>query len=293
VIDIMIPFWGEVPLLFEAIESVRRQTDPDWRLTVVDDCYPEPVGDRIAALGDPRIHYTRNERNLGITDNYRRCVELATAERVTLFGCDDIMLANFVATVAAAAARHPDASIIAPSVEVIDETGRVYRPLRDRVKATLVEPKLTGPLLLAGEAAARRLLWGNWLYWPSLTFRRDALLAHDFRDDFPIIQDLALILDIIADGGSLLCLPEVAFRYRRHSASASAASSLDGRRFRGERRYLALAADLMASRGWPRAARQARLHLLSRLDAVTVLPAALWARQWDGVKTLLTHIVAP
>jgi hypothetical protein len=30
-LEIFIPFWGEPALLFEAVESVRAQTDPDWR----------------------------------------------------------------------------------------------------------------------------------------------------------------------------------------------------------------------------------------------------------------------
>ncbi|MDR1264814.1 MAG: glycosyltransferase [Propionibacteriaceae bacterium] len=292
-IDVMIPFWGDPDRLMAAIDSVRAQTDPNWRLTVVDDCYPIPVGERVAALGDERVRYLRNETNLGITDNYRRCFSLSQADHIVFFGCDDIMLPGFLATVRAAAAAHPQADIIETQADVIDQTDRVVTTLRDTVKARLVRPRATAPLLMAGEAAAANLLRGNWLYWPSLVFHRRVLENHDFRDDFPIVQDLALVVDIIADGGSLLYLPEVQFRYRRHSASASSTSLIDGRRFSGDRRYFALAEGLMRAKGWPRAARAARWRVLSRLDAAAQLPAALKTRQGAGLKVVLRHIFGP
>ncbi|MDY2668870.1 glycosyltransferase, partial [Schaalia hyovaginalis] len=79
-IDIMLPFWGEAAYLFDTVRAVLAQDSADWRLTVVDDCYPDPaVAEHFAALDDPRIVYIRNEQNLGITANYRRCLEMATA----------------------------------------------------------------------------------------------------------------------------------------------------------------------------------------------------------------------
>ena len=77
-LDVFIPYWGDPGLLYATVESVRAQTDPRWRATVVDDCYPDPsVAEHFAAEDDPRIRYLRNEQNLGITANYDRCRELA------------------------------------------------------------------------------------------------------------------------------------------------------------------------------------------------------------------------
>ncbi|MDR1388056.1 MAG: glycosyltransferase [Propionibacteriaceae bacterium] len=290
-IDVMIPFWGDPELLFEAIGSVRAQTDPNWRLTVVDDCYPESVAQRMAELGDDRLRYVRNERNVGITNNFRRCIESASADIVVLMGCDDLMLPNYVATVRAAAQACPRASLIQPGVEVIDQSGATAVSLRDLVKARLVRPRSDRPLLLTGQRAAASLLRGNWLYWPSLAFRRRDLAGVDFRDSFPVIQDLAFVMDLILAGGSLLYVPTVCFRYRRHAASASSSAAIDGSRFEGERRYLALAERLTRAKGWRRAAGRARWRLLSRLDALTIVPGAIASRQWAGLALLLRHVV--
>ena len=136
---------------------------------------------------------------------------------------------------------------------------------------------------------ATSLIRGDWLYWPSLTFRTETLKRIDFREGLPIIQDLALVIDIVADGGSLLVEPGVCFAYRRHDASASMEQLADGRRFRGEREYFRQAAAQMDRVGWPRAARAARAHLTSRAHALTLLPRAVAARDGAVVRTLLEH----
>ena len=289
--EIFIPFWGEPALLFEAVESVRAQTDPDWRLTVVDDCYPD---DSIAAwfdaLADDRVTYLRNETNLGITDNYRRCLELATGEWLVFLGCDDLLRPAYVATVRAAIASAPaGVDMVQPGVEVIDETSTRVDPLVDRVKRRLFAPRLTGPRVLAGEELAVSLLRGNWTYWPSLTFRTEAVRRHDFLDGMPLVQDLALMVDMALGGSRMLVLPDVVFAYRRHSASASSATVDDGGRFEGERAYFRIAAERCAAHGWSRAARAARVHAASRLYAASRLPQAVTGRAWGATRTLGRH----
>jgi hypothetical protein len=165
----------------------------------------------------------------------------------------------------------------------------VIRPLTDRVKR-LIAPKGKTPTALTGQKAATSLLRGDWLYWPSLAFRRETLAAHDFRDDFPIIQDLGVVIDIIVDDGVLVYYPTLAFRYRRHSASASSSALVDGRRLSDEARYLNLAADLIKAKGWRKAARTARRHTISRLQALSLVPGALASRNGSGVRMLLGHV---
>lgn len=292
-LEIIVPFWGDPRMLSETVRSVQLQESGDWVLTVVDDAYPDPtVAEFFATLDDPRVRYVRNETNLGITENYRRCIGLATHDRVVLLGCDDLLLPNYVDVVLAAQAAHPDADIIQPGVQVIDEHGRVVSTLVDTVKRRVTMPRARGRRLLRGEALAVSLLRADWLYWPSLAFSRETLLRTPLRQGFPLIQDLALVIDVTAAGGSLLIDPEVCFSYRRHTASASSATLLDGRRFAGEREYFALAAAQMTAAGWPRAARAARNHWTSRAHALALVPPAALARQWDSVSGLARHAVS-
>ena len=291
-LEIFVPFWGDPDLLWATLDSVRAQTDPRWTVTVVDDCYPDPsVAARFAEETDQRIRYLRNEQNLGITANYERCRDLATGDLMMFLGCDDLMHPDFVATVRAAHAAHPDAAVIQVGVDVIDEHGRRIAPLGDRVKRAIM-PHVAEPTVLSGEPLAASLLRGNWLYWPALVFRREVLVRHPFREDLPIVQDLALVVDMVAAGESLVLDPTVCFSYRRHSQSASGTTLLDGSRFAGDRRYFASAAAQMADHGWPRAARAARLRWTSRLHAISLLPTALRPGHRAALRSLVHHATA-
>lgn len=292
--EIFIPFWGDPQQLFDAVESVTAQTITDWRLTVIDDCYPDPsVPTFFATLDEPRIEYIRNEKNLGITENYREAIRRASNPFVTILGCDDLMHPNYLEVIGEAIARVPDADVIQPGVVVIDEHGTQGLPLVDRVKQRVLAPRpREGIAVLRGADMATSLIRGDWLYWPSLTFRTDTLKRIDFRDGLPIIQDLALLMDIAFDGGTLVYVPERAFSYRRHRASASQKTLLDGRRFTDERAYYRQAIGLAAAKGWNGTARTARLRVMSRLHAVTELPGVLRHGNAAGVRSTLAHIFA-
>jgi hypothetical protein len=259
-------------------------------LTIVDDAYPDPTfADFIAGLDHPRIRYIRKDVNEGITENFRTCMKLAALPLAVLLGCDDRLMPIYVDQVIAAHEAFPSATIIQPGVRVIDENGDPMQGLVDWTKTHLVKPRGSGYQLLAGERLASSLLVGDWLYWPSLAFRTDRLGSVDFRDGYPVTQDLALIMDLVFAGEQLLAFDEVCFEYRRHRNSASSLELGDGSRFAAERDYFRLAAGLAQDRGWHRAKRSATSHLTSRGHAVALIPKALLSGDFAAVKTFLRH----
>lgn len=289
-LDIFIPYWGDADYMKRAVDSVLAQTNDGWLLTVVDDAYPsDEVRRYVEGKDDPRITYIRKDTNEGITENFRTCVSLATKDVLVVMGSDDLLLPNYVDVVLRAHKEFPHAWIIQPGVQVIDETGKAAAPLADIVKQRVVKPRGSGARVLSGEALAASLLHGDWLYWPSLAFRTDKIRKYDFRDGLPVIQDLALVLDMVVGGAELLIEPEVCFEYRRHTSSASAAKLIDGSRFEGERDYFELAEQLCEAKGWSRAARAARLRLTSRAHAVLFVPGALRQGGTGPLGTLLRH----
>ena len=294
-LQIFVPFWGDPALLYDTVDSVRAQRNPDWQLIVIDDCYPDPtVAERFAQETDPRITYQRNAVNLGITENYREAIRQANEPYITILGCDDVLHPGYVDVIARTIAAVPDADVIQPGVDVVDENGRTVHPLVDRVKQGLLAPRGgSGIAVRTRERMATSLIRGDWLYWPSLTFRTETLRRIDFRDGLPIIQDLALLMDIAFDGGTLAYNPTRAFSYRRHSGSASQKTLLDGRRFRDERTYYAQATSLARARGWSPTARAARWRTMSRLHAVAELPGVFWHGNRAGIGSTLAHVFAP
>lgn len=283
------PFYGDPDLLREAVESVLAQEDHRWRLVVVDDCYPDVEAARWVSLtGDDRVSYVRNETNLGVSGTFQRCLDLATAPWMTIMGCDDRLLPGYVGRVRQAIDAFPEAAWIQPGVVVIDEQGRQYLPLPDRLK-NFYRPRVTTTTILGGEQLSRSLLRGNWTYFPSLCWRHDVVAAHGFRPEFEIVLDLSLQLDLIVEGHQLVLDPVPSFEYRRHSASVSSVGAGDGTRFAEEKALLLRTADTVGGLGWRRARRAAAWHLSSRLNALTRLPAALRSRRPASLTPLLRH----
>lgn len=293
-IDVMMPYYGDVALMQAAVRSVLAQTDPDWHLTVVDDGEAAGVPEWFAALDDPRVTYLRNPVNLGISANFQKCLELAKRDRLTMIGCDDLLLPNYIASVRALATAHPGIGLVQPGVNVIDEHGAPASSLADTIKRRLYAPRELlhgdGPIVLSGEALAMSLLRGNWLYFPSLCWRTDAIQATTgFREDLRVVQDLAVILQLVESGESLVADGVPAFEYRRHAESESSRAAVDGSRFDESRRFFHETARRMDAIGWHRAALVSRRHRSTRLHALTLTPSALRQRDAAALRRLVRY----
>ena len=290
-VDILLPFYGDVVMMKEAVRSVLRQENSHWRLIVVDDGYPDDsIPEWFDALGDSRITYERNDKNLGANANYRKCLTYVENSLVQVMGADDIMLPNYVDWLIDTAGRCPRAGVFQPGVVVIDEVGAQSNTLVEKVKRFYM-PRGKAAQLLTGERFAISVLRGDWLYFPSLAWRAEIILGVGFREGYDVVQDLALVCDVAMSGRGLLYDPTVAFMYRRHSGSDSSWRALEGTRFNEERRFFLQMASEMRARGWRKAARVSRLHLSSRLHAGSLLPRAVRVNNRTGMRNLAYHIV--
>ncbi len=288
--DFMLPYYGDVQLMQDAVRSVLAQTDPDFRLVVIDDGKEPGVPAWFEELGDKRVHYQRNEQNLGITKNFQKCVRLSEADHVVIMGCDDLLHPHYLETVREIIAANPGIGMVQPGVEVIDGDGNIAYGLADQTKRRLYAPKVKGRRVMGGEELAASVLRGNWLYFPSICWRGEALREVNFRDDYSVIQDLALVVDLL-EAGERMVIDETTtvFKYRRHAVSESSVQAFSGTRFAEAERYFSAVAERMDARGWPKAARAARFHSASRLHAVTMLPGALRRGHREGLRTLTRH----
>jgi len=232
---------------------------------------------------------------MGITGNFNQCIKLATHSHMVIMGGDDLMLPSFVESAKRNALLHPEAAFIQTGVSVIDHAGANYLPLSDRIKA-LIRPKSNTPLLLESQKALESLLLGNWLYFPSIIWNTQILKLYLFDSSYSIVQDLKLITEmlliteILLGGGNLLIVPETTFKYRRHSESLSSKGGGNAKRYIEEASFFNEIAPRLRLTGHGKAARRARVHLLSRLAALADLVAGVTRGLHTDKKALLSHI---
>lgn len=261
-ITFAIPYLHNPDYLREAVRSVFAQTITDWQLIVVDDASDEPPQLDADTLADPRFTVVRNQRRLGLGANWNRCVSLAPTPLVSLLHADDRLTPCYGAAVVAAADRWPTAAAVFTAVNVIGPTGERTTTLADQAKRLARRPDTREEL--RGDAALSAILAVNYLYSPSLCYRRDWLVEHPFDESLAMVLDLDWIARTIMSGQSLAFVPLKLYDYRRHRESTSAQLTDNSQRFHEELalyRRLAQQADAVQ---WPATRRAAQRRLMVR-----------------------------
>jgi glycosyltransferase involved in cell wall biosynthesis len=91
-VSVCIPTFNYGRYIGRAVESVLAQTTRDFELLVVDNASTDETPDVLARFRDPRLRVHRNESNIGLFGNFRRCLELTSGELVKFLAADDWLL---------------------------------------------------------------------------------------------------------------------------------------------------------------------------------------------------------
>ena len=261
-ISFAIPYYRNPAYLLETIRSVRNQTIADWELIVVDDAGPEPAHDLVDAIGDPRIRYVRNVRNLGLARNWNECVRVSRAPLVNVVHADDRLHPEYAARVIDAAGRHPGAAAVFTDVTIIGADGRPTRTLPDLAKRLV--PRRRHDHDLVGDRALAGLLAGNYILCPTLCLRPSIVGTEPFDPAWHFVPDQAFTVGQLLAGRTLHSIRAPLLEYRRHESSQTSALTSDSSRFEEELEFSRQMAVEAASRGWTRSARAARWRVLTR-----------------------------
>lgn len=265
-ITFAIPYHRGLHYLERAVASVIGQTRTDWTCTVVDDHGPEPdeAAALIAGFADPRIHYVRNERNLGLAGNWNHALTFADAPLVTLLHSDDRLRPGYAEAVVRAHARHPDCAAVYTRARVVGPEDEPTFSFPDRIKR-VIEPRATDDVEISGEAGLERLLRGQFIFCPTLCYRLAALPDSPFSDRWRQVTDLAFLADTLLGGGRLVGIADAVYDYRRHGESETARLTASTERFDEEIAIYDELAGRAEALGWYRAAATARRKRIIRL----------------------------
>jgi glycosyltransferase involved in cell wall biosynthesis len=99
--SVVIPTYNRSELLGLAIQSVLRQTCPDFEVVVCDNCSEDDTGAVVARVGDSRVRYVRTAGHLVIADNWEFARSQATGTLVLMLSDDDALVPAALETFAA------------------------------------------------------------------------------------------------------------------------------------------------------------------------------------------------
>lgn len=287
-----VPFYTGVELARLTLQSVLSQDDPHWRCVVVDDS-PEgssdgpAVAELVAAVGDARLSYERNEGEHGVAAAFNRCFDLArreAAELVTVVHADDLLEPGYVAAMRAAHAHAPAVTCVAPKVTVVGADGSTRRTIPDTVKSLLWPRRLDE---LRGQTGLRLLLRGQFFYCPAVSYRVSAIEHHTWNARWGQVMDLELYGRILLEDGAIRLTDDRVYRYRRHEGSETQLNSATLVRSEEETELCRTLAAEARRRGWARAARAGGWRTTVRLQAALRVVTSLRAGRADIARRAL------
>ena len=127
-VSICIPTYQRPELLERAIRSCLAQTYPYFEVLITDNSPDDASGQMVGRLNDPRIHYHKNETNLGPYGNINRVAKLATGEYIKFLMDDDLLKPRCLELMVAALKQNPMAGLVMAPMDLIDENDRRIFP---------------------------------------------------------------------------------------------------------------------------------------------------------------------
>jgi len=207
------------------LRSVLAQTVDDFELIVVDDGSQDETESVVAAAGDDRLRYVRQE-NHGPAVARNAGVALAAAPYVSLLDSDDLWLPHYLETMAATFAAEPGAALAFTDAWRLDDT---TRRIHRRTIMSQQRPPASPPA--DPQALLAELLERNFVY-TSATVRRSKLEeAGGFRS-LTRSEDYELWLRLASEGARFVNTGAVLAVYRDRPGSRihDPVAMLQGRR---------------------------------------------------------------
>lgn len=194
-------------VLWEMLESVRRQSFSDWQLCLVDDASPSALVREIldrAAAEEPRVSVAHRTENGGIVAASNDALSLAQGEFIALLDHDDKLHPDALRLIDAAIGDDREVDYVYTDEDKIEERGRHLSPF------------------LKPDWSPERMR--TQMYTCHLSVFRRALVEEvgGFDAEFEGAQDWDLVLRVTERARKVIHVPRVLYHWRSIPTSAAA-----------------------------------------------------------------------
>ena len=129
-VSVIMPVYNGEKYLNEAIESILYQSYSDFEFIIIDDHSTDDSVSIINAYKDPRIIFTCNDQNIGVTRSLNLGLSLAKGEYIARMDADDISLPERFKNQVSYLDAHPDVGVLGTSVCLINQSGKIGEQIR-------------------------------------------------------------------------------------------------------------------------------------------------------------------
>ncbi len=208
-VSICIPTRNYAHYLKAAITSVFEQTFDNYEVIIVDNDSTDATETLVRELAkqDNRMRYIKNDSNIGLCENFNRCLSYANGEYIKFLCADDILHPTCVERMTKCLDENPSALLVSGGSEFIDESGGGlgFERYSDKDK------------YVAGHDAIQRCLFGkNYIGPPTSVMFRNVSVNRGFREDLKHLVDLEFWFYLLEHGG-LVVISDPVCLVRNHS----------------------------------------------------------------------------
>ena len=198
-----------LPWLRHAVESIQNQTSGDFEFIIVcdDPAFEEGIAYiSKAAAEDPRIHLMVNDANIGPTKSFNKAIAASNGEYIARMDADDVAFPERFEKQITFLDSHPEISVCASDVHIIDKDGKVTR--RNKYKKK--------------HSQALNVIFNSMAH-PSVMFRRSLLeeRAPIYNEGYIYSQDYELWTFLILKGYQFHTIHEPLLFYRKSVSQIS------------------------------------------------------------------------
>jgi glycosyltransferase involved in cell wall biosynthesis len=206
-VSIIMPVYNCAPYLRQAIDSMLAQSFPHFELLIIDDGSADGSAEIIKSYTDHRIRHTQNGRNMGLPYTLNLGLRLSSGNLVARMDGDDISKPDRLEKQVAYLHDHPEADLVASTVELIDEQGQSAGNWPDDTRH--ISP-----------AEIRNFLpVNNCIAHPAVVGKASVLKAMGYLESQKQAEDYDLWLRLESAGYRIHKLPESLVRHRMVSQS--------------------------------------------------------------------------
>jgi glycosyltransferase involved in cell wall biosynthesis len=193
-VSVGLPVFNGENFVAEAIRCMLAQTFTDWELVISDNCSTDSTW-RICnefAATDRRIRLHRFQRNMGLTPNYNRVVELSRGKYFKWITHDDLFGPQFIESCLQALLNDSKTVLAFPKLVYVDSEGRRLRDQVSHLSITDATPESRVSRLMMLERESTDIFWSQFGLIPTDILKGTRLMGPYGGSDQVLLLELAL-----------------------------------------------------------------------------------------------------
>lgn len=124
-VTIVIPVYNGERFIKETLEAVVCQEYSNLEIIVVDNASEDSTCEIVSAFSSKGVKLIKNEKNLGMTGNFNRCLELADGDYLQILCSDDRISNDCISKKVTAMEANPTCAMCISATEIRNDSGKV------------------------------------------------------------------------------------------------------------------------------------------------------------------------